>query len=375
MAVDIPVCRGGEDLHRTLIEISMQGFLVLRGKCIIYANSVACKIFGCKIDEMINNSVENLMGIVWHEEDYVEQSLMNEKSTPIKMHLMQSKGLNVWIQAELFPINYQGTDALLMAISDISDKERAKEELLRCDRELNALREERSRQLGDKERLAVIGETAVMIGHDLRNPLQTIMNTTYLAKQKVEEYFAETDVDKLGLISDFAVIEKQLRYMNKIVCNLRDYSRPLEPDTVDLSLASLIKDTLNSMNIPDNIEIRTKIEENITLRCDASMIGRVLINLISNAVQAMPEGGMLDLSSSATEKEVILAIKDTGPGIPLEIKSKIFRPLITTKAKGMGMGLAVCKRLLEAMNGDICIASAKCKGTVAEIKIPLAPLR
>ena len=211
-----------------------------------------------------------------------------------------------------------------------------------------------------------------MIGHDLRNPLQAIMNTTYLARQKVVEFSADANLDTLGIISDLAAIEKQSLYMNKIVCNLRDYSLPLNPDMVDLSLPFIISDTLASMSIPDNIKIRKEIGGSIALRGDPTMIRHVLINIISNAIQAMPEGGMLNLSASSTEKDVILAIRDTGPGIPLVVENKIYQPLITTKAKGMGLGLAVCKRLLEAMDGDIRIVSEKSRGTVAEIKMPLA---
>ncbi|MCK9440132.1 MAG: ATP-binding protein [Methanothrix sp.] len=353
MSFDIPRCRGEVDLHRTLIERSAEGFLVLRGECIIYANSAACKILGCTTDEIINGSVKNIISLGSQEDVCIDNFSENGEFQPIKLHFLRKDGSNVWIRATRSMINYQGTDALLVAFSDITE-------------------EERSRQLIGKERLATIGETAVMIGHDLRNPMQAIMNTTYLVRLKVEESLAEANLDTLGILADLAAIEKQLLYMNKIVCNLRDYSRPLNPDMVDLSLPTIISDTLASMNIPDNIEIRTEIEENITLRGDPTMINHVLINIISNAIQAMPEGGMLGLSASSTEKDVILAIKDTGPGIPLEVKYKIYQPLITTKAKGMGMGLAVCKRLLEAMDGDIRIVSEKCRGTVAEIKMPLA---
>ena len=289
-----------------------------------------------------------------------------------KLHFMQKNRSNVWIQVKLSRINYQCTDALRKAFTDIVDEVRTKKEQFRCECELKAQLEERSRQLRDKERMAAIGETAVMIGHDLRNPLQAIVNTTYLARRKVEESLAEANLDKLGLISDLLAIEKQSLYMNKIVCNLLDYSRPLNPEMMDLCLPTIISDTLTRMNIPDNIEIRMEMEENITVRGDPIMIVRVLINIISNAIQAMPEGGMLNLSAASREKDAILAIKDTGPGIPLEVKNKIFHPLITTKAKGMGMGLAVCKRLLEAMDGDIRIASEKCMGTIVEIKIPMS---
>ena len=107
-----------------------------------------------------------------------------EKDSPlIILHFMQGDGSHIRIQATLSPIDYQGCDALLMAISDITDEGEAD-------------------RIRDKERLAAIGETAVMIGHDLRNPLQAIVNTTYLARRKVEESLAETEVDKLGLISD-----------------------------------------------------------------------------------------------------------------------------------------------------------------------------
>lgn len=289
-----------------------------------------------------------------------------------KLHFMQKDRPNVWMQVKLSRINYQWTAALQKAFADLVDEVRTKNEQFRCESELKAQLEERSRQLRDKERMAAIGETAVMIGHDLRNPLQAIVNTTYLARRKVEESLPEANLDKLGLISDLLAIEKQSLYMNKIVCNLLDYSRPLNPDIMDLCLPTIISDTLANMNIPDNIEIKMEMEENITVRCDPIMIVRVLINIISNAIQAMPEGGMLNISMSSAEKYAILAIKDTGPGIPLQVKNKIFHPLITTKAKGMGMGLAVCKRLLEAMDSEIRIVSEKCTGTIAEIKIPMS---
>ncbi|MFZ2472062.1 MAG: ATP-binding protein [Methanothrix sp.] len=372
MSIDIPVCRGEEDLHRTLVERSTQGFLVLRGECIIYANSAACKIFGCTTDEMINSSIKNLISLLSQEDFYIDNFSEMREFEPINLHFLQKNGSNVWIRAKRSIINYQETYALLVAFSDITDEVRAKDELFRCELELKALVEEKSRQLIDNERLATIGETAVMIGHDLRNPLQAIMNTTYLARQKVVEFSADANLDTLGIISDLAAIEKQSLYMNKIVCNLRDYSLPLNPDMVDLSLPFIISDTLASMSIPDNIKIRKEIGGSIALRGDPTMIRHVLINIISNAIQAMPEGGMLNLSASSTEKDVILAIRDTGPGIPLEVENKIYQPLITTKAKGMGLGLAVCKRLLEAMDGDIRIVSEKSRGTVAEIKMPLA---
>lgn len=281
-------------------------------------------------------------------------------------------GREAWIETIKRPIFGENGEVVGMVgiARDITARKKSEERLKRYSEHLEELVEERSRQLRDKERLAAIGETAVMIGHDLRNPLQAIVSTIYLAKLKVEKSSAEANFDKPGIISDLETLEKQSMYMNKIVCNLQDYSRPLRPDMVNLSLPAIIKETFASMNIPDNIEIKTMVEESIFLRGDSTMMGRVLINLISNAIEAMPQGGTLHLSASTTESDVILSIKDTGPGVPSEVKDKIFHPLITSKAKGMGMGLVVCKRLIEAMNGDIRIVSEKGMGTIAEVKIP-----
>ena len=153
MSIDIPVCRGEEDLHRTLVERSTQGFLVLRGECIIYANRAACKIFGCTTDEIINSSFKNLISLVSHEDVYIENFSDTGEFQPIELHFLQKNGSNVWIRAKRSIINYQGTDALLVAFSDITDEVRAKDELFRCERELKALVEEKSRQLIDNERL------------------------------------------------------------------------------------------------------------------------------------------------------------------------------------------------------------------------------
>ncbi len=103
---------------------------------------------------------------------------------------------------------------------------------------------------------------------------------------------------------------------------------------------------------------------------DSVYLKRVLNNLLINAVQAMPHGGQLTISIYNTEEATCIAIQDTGAGIPDEIKPKLFQPLFTTKSKGQGFGLAVCKRVVEAHGGTISFESAVGKGTTFKIKIP-----
>jgi signal transduction histidine kinase len=122
--------------------------------------------------------------------------------------------------------------------------------------------------------------------------------------------------------------------------------------------------------IPSDIEVQKNIEDGLTWKIDPTMMSRVLVNLITNAVQAMPHGGKLALAAARTEGEVVLTLRDTGVGIPADIMPKIFRPLVTTKARGMGMGLSVGKRLVEAQGGSINIVSEVNKGTAVVIRVP-----
>jgi len=265
----------------------------------------------------------------------------------------------------------KGTKRSVASFTDITERKMAEQKIRRYSAQLEELVQDRTRQLGDKERLAAVGETAVMIGHDLRNPLQAIVTTIYLAKAKLECLsLAEwMNLNGLGLMDDLATLEKQSEYMNKIVSDLQDYARPLSPDLRELSLSSFVKDVLAGVRIPQNVEVQRCIEERLTWAVDPILMDRVLTNLFTNAVQAMPDGGRLIISATKTQDKIVLAIRDTGVGISPEIMPKIFQPLVTTKAKGMGMGLVVCKRLLEAQGAEIKIESKPGSGTVVIISI------
>jgi signal transduction histidine kinase len=158
--------------------------------------------------------------------------------------------------------------------------------------------------------------------------------------------------------------------MNKIVSDLQDYARPLSPEMMDVGLLPFVKKILSTLKIPVDIEVQIEIEDGLTWKIDLTMMTRVLTNLISNAIQAMLHGGKLTIASTRTKGEVVLTIKDTGMGISPEIIPKLFEPLFTTKAKGMGFGLVVGKRLLEAQGGNLSINSEIDKGTVVVIRMP-----
>nr|MDO8135174.1 ATP-binding protein [Candidatus Njordarchaeum guaymaensis] len=223
------------------------------------------------------------------------------------------------------------------------------------------------------ERMAAIGETAAMVGHDLRNPLQVISNLLYLGKNMVKEIppRCREILSEMGIEELFGNVAKQIEYMNKIVSDLQDYAKPLRPELVPTSLYQLINETLSVLTIPETVKVSTEIPKDFpNIIVDPSLMRRLFTNLLTNALQAMPDGGQLTIRSEPTENATIISIEDTGVGIPKENLDKLFQPLFTTKPRGTGFGLPVCKRIVEAHKGSINVESELGRGSTFTVSIP-----
>jgi signal transduction histidine kinase len=238
--------------------------------------------------------------------------------------------------------------------TDISERKQMEEALLRS------------------QRLATIGEAAAMVGHDLRNPLQAIITGVYLGRKGYESLPPEYAkvAEEYGLVKWLSLVEGEIEYMDKIVSDLQDYAVPLKPDLSQVNIAQLLKDVLSKTQIPSNVNVSVHVEEGLQLMIDRSLMKRIFSNLITNAVQAMPEGGELTVDASKSDEEALVSFHDTGVGIPQEDFSRLFNPFFTTKAKGQGLGLAVCKRLVEAHGGEITVKSKLGEGATFTIRLP-----
>jgi len=271
---------------------------------------------------------------------------------------LHKDGTYRWVHEELRVIH--DTDSGRLEVigywTDITEQKRMEEAILKS------------------ERLAAIGETVMMVGHDLRNPLQVIINSVYLGQQIHDSMPQECKklFDEKGLDSIFAVVEKQVEYMNKIVSDLQDYARPVIPELLKASLGQVMVDTLSTIRIPENIKVSIDADEHLpNVMVDVGLMRRVFANLITNAIQAMPNGGELWIALKASQGSASVSIRDTGVGIPEENLPKLFHPLFTTKPKGQGLGLAVCKRLVEAHGGTISAESKVGVGTKFTVTIPI----
>jgi signal transduction histidine kinase len=209
-----------------------------------------------------------------------------------------------------------------------------------------------------------------MVGHDIRNPLQAIAGELFLAKDEIDNL--PDGVAKKYLQENIVSIEENLYYIDKIVADLQDYTKPLNPSSDTIRIEQAIEEALLIVNIPSKLQVSINIPKDFpTFPADFSMLKRALINLIQNAVQAMPNGGTLKISATCQNNHACININDTGQGIPQEIQTKLFTPLFTTKSKGQGFGLAVVKRLIEAQDGTITFQTQTGKGTTFTIKLPL----
>ncbi|HUY01435.1 MAG TPA: ATP-binding protein [Candidatus Deferrimicrobium sp.] len=225
---------------------------------------------------------------------------------------------------------------------------------------------EAQEQLIRKEKLATVGKLASSIGHELRNPLGVINNSIYYLKMKLK------DADE-KILKYLSVIENEVQKSNKIITDLLDFSRIKPLSLKESDINSIIKDSLNNIIVPESISVQLDFDSQIPKTfVDPIQIQQILDNIILNAIQAMPEGGALFIKTAIEDNWIKIVVKDTGSGIPKENFEKIFEPLFTTKARGIGLGLPIVKDIVEKHKGRIELESILNNGTTFIINLPIS---
>jgi signal transduction histidine kinase len=226
--------------------------------------------------------------------------------------------------------------------------------------------EQAQQKLVRSERLAAVGELASGVGHELRNPLNVIRNCVYLINMSLEGHTMPEIEDTLKLL------DMQVDISNKIVTDLLDFTRVKTPTRSIVSINDMVRDRISWASIPDKVVVRYELaEESPRLFVDAEQVGRAFTNIINNAVQSISGRGEFWISTGIKGDFGWVKFKDTGCGIPPENLNKIFEPLFTTKPKGVGLGLAITKRMVEQNGGEINVESVVGKGTTFTLWLPL----
>ncbi|HEX6987113.1 MAG TPA: ATP-binding protein, partial [Planctomycetaceae bacterium] len=225
----------------------------------------------------------------------------------------------------------------------------------------HAIRQQRN------ERLAAIGQIAGGVAHEVRNPLNVIKTSVYYllnARNASPEKRAE----------HLARIEKQVGIADGVVTALSNFAKMPIPDRSPFRLGPLVTDVLDSVRLPDPIAVETDLPEALPpVLADAGQIRIVVSNLVRNARDAMPQGGRLTVTGRADGGAVRLAVADTGHGIPAEDLRRIMEPFFTTKARGIGLGLAISNAILAKNEGSLSVESVPGQGSVFTITLEAAP--
>jgi len=231
---------------------------------------------------------------------------------------------------------------------------------------LTQLREAQG-ELVRQERLATLGHLSGSIAHELRNPLGVMTNALFYLENVLSEAPQKVR-DHLGKLRN------QVRLSESIITGLLSVTRAGPPQLSTVSVQQIVDEHLSRVSVPSSIGVERDIPPNLPeLLVDPIQIGQILTNLFTNAVQAM-EGidGVLKVRARAVGDRVRIEVADTGPGVRPEDRERIFEPLFTTKARGIGLGLSVSRSLARANSGELNLISAPGKGAVMALELPTA---
>ncbi|MDD4928635.1 MAG: ATP-binding protein [Gallionella sp.] len=280
-------------------------------------------------------------------------------SLELKIRLLEEALHQAQRQRQMFDRTAQELKTAKLLL--IQKGEELEEKVQARTRQLLAAQEELVR----REKLAVLGQVAGSVGHELRNPLGVMSNAVYFLQTVLSD--ADDSVKEY-----LNIINNEIAASNRIVSDLLDSVRTRPPQPGAVGLAELVAQTLHKYTVPASVTVQLDIPTTLpALRVDAQQIQQVLRNLVSNGIEAMPDGGTLQISAVENKPDdtITVSLRDTGIGMTPEQLSHLFQPLFTTKARGIGLGLVVVKNLTEANGGKIAVQSAPGRGTTFTVTL------
>jgi PAS domain S-box-containing protein len=311
---------------------------------VIYANPVALQVIG--------RPKEQVVGAVCHSfvcPAEVGKCPITDLGLAVdnaERSVINANGERVSVIKTVVPTIVDGHKYLIESFLDIRERKQAEQRLL-------------------SERLKAIEQLAGMVVHDLRSPLQGILAAVGVLKGtsvKSDEVAEEM----------IQLIEKNVGYSDRIIRDLSDYCKQVHLETAKINLKQVLLDALTFVTFPNNIRLVDFVtHDDVLVDADPDKIKRVFINILKNAVEAMPNGGTITLTSKKSSNNVEIIFGDTGIGMTEEVLKNIWTPLFTTKSAGMGFGLTICKKIVETHGGSIKAESSIGHGSTITLSLPI----
>lgn len=337
-------------------------------------------IFGWSSDEVMGKSVSEFKWVCEEDSEPVARESANlfsgERKRSLNVNRNYRKDGSVitceWYNSAMYDSEGRMT-SILSLVLDITVRLRAEAQLKKYSERLEDMVEERTLELKKtrdelllNERLAVLGHFAGSISHEIRNPLAAIDSSVYFLKMKLKRTDEKID-------EHLERVTSNVKNASAIIESLLNLTRMEKPKMKKHRLPELVSKILEKETIPDTIEVVAHLPDTGPLvDVDIGQIQMALGNVIKNAVQAMDKSGTLKVSARCPEEGTAeLCISDNGPGIPTETMSRIFDPLYTTKAQGIGFGLSITKMIVENHGGSVRVESLPEKGTDFKLTLPV----
>ncbi len=265
--------------------------------------------------------------------------------------------------AEYSPDDFHAFSTLAHEAAIALENASSYEELMKANEQLKAA----SERLVLQERLAAAGQFATGVAHEIKNPLSAIKTfAQYLPEKYNDPAFRE---------KFFRIVQSEIDRINQIVNDLSDFAKPSPPQLQPVRLRDVVEDTISLLSdqcLKHGIEVHNHLSgDGATVQADPQQLKQVVLNLALNSLDAMPQGGRLEVRTASDQGWVTLRISDTGAGIPIHEQHKIWDPFFTTKERGMGLGLAMVRGIVERHGGRITLSSALGKGTSVEVVLPV----
>ena len=337
-----------------------------------YANKKFCDISKYSQDELIGQNHRILKSDEHSDEFFTElwNAISSGKVWDGEIKNKAKDGSYYWLKSTIVPVfdseknikNYVAIRTDITKEKEIHSKLLEMEDMLvKQNEDLLSKVESKSRELVKSERLATIGTMASRVAHDLKNPL-TILHT--YAEMLTPEILSKLDSkDK----EKWLRMQNSIFDMNRIIEDVLDFARTSEIKKSQTSFLNILKLAMNHVKSTYGIIINLP-EKDFKINCDARKIEGVLSNIINNAVQALDGNGEIDIETKIDSEFLNIQIKDSGPGISEENLDKVFEPMFTTKTTGTGLGLVICKSIIEQHGGTISVSN---KPTTFTISIPI----
>ena len=234
---------------------------------------------------------------------------------------------------------------------------------------------ESSRRLQQSERLATLGQISGGIAHELRNPLNVIQTSLYILQNSPNRDPKHTE-------EHFQRMQRQVRLASRVIEALTDFARLKPPRFEPIRIDLLVRETLLDLAIPESVKVWnfTQPEDNLVVQVDSAQLHIALRNILTNAVEAVGQSGTIEVRSrqitdGPTGPSMVISVSDSGPGVPADVLERIAEPLFTTKSRGLGLGLALTRAIVNRHSGTLLVDSIPGQPTTFSIVLPQKPIQ